>query len=137
MKKWSMCAMIAVLAFITVGVVGCDSGGDGDGDEGSSALSHPYPSGTRVIAIVNGPSGSTCIVAGNTGTIFCYDASDPNLPYLVNWDVACGFSQSQVCGVTAPNGWWVAFSDVNALNAAVAGDLVPEAGAVDDAPKNQ
>lgn len=70
------------------------------------------PAGARVKAIVDHPSGSDCIRTGYTGTMVCYDPNDPVLPYLVNWDEACGFEQCQVCGVCAPNGWWVGFNEI-------------------------
>lgn len=70
------------------------------------------PFGTRVQAVVNSPAGSDCIRVGYTGTIYCYDGSDPSLPYLVDWDQPCGFEQCQVCGVCATNGWWVGLADI-------------------------
>ncbi len=74
---------------------------------------HPFSVGSRVVATVDGPSGSDCIQAGDTGTLVCHDPNDNVFPYLVNWDKECGFPQSQVCGVMAPNGWWVGFDEVN------------------------
>ena len=135
MRKGYMLAALAVVVGVSLGFVGCG----GDDDEATPvALAHPYPVGTRVQAIVQGPSGSTCINVGDLGILFCYDASDPNLPYLVNWDRACGFSQSQVCGVTAPNGWWVGFGDVTAVVVASAGPEFDPALATteDTSPKN-
>lgn len=70
------------------------------------------PVNTKVSATVDHPSGSTCILKGYTGTVYCYDAGDPSLPYLVNWDQNCGFEQCQVCGRCAPHGWWVGASDI-------------------------
>lgn len=71
--------------------------------------------GTRVQAVVNYPSGSDCILIGDTGTVYCYDAGDPQMPYLVNWDSNCGYEQCQVCGVCAPHGWWVGYDEISSL----------------------
>jgi hypothetical protein len=79
------------------------------------AVPPDLPYGTRVQAVVDYPSGSDCIRVGYTGTVYCYDSNDPNLPYLINWDQACGFPQSQVCGREAPNGWWVGFNEISML----------------------
>jgi len=83
--------------------------------DAAGAVPPELPYGTRVKAVVDYPSGSDCIRIGYTGTIYCYDPGDPNLPYLVNWDQPCGFPQSQVCGITAPNGWWVGFAEISTL----------------------
>lgn len=76
-------------------------------------IAPPYLAvGTRVVAVVDGPSDSDCIMAGNTGTVYCFDPNDPSLPYLVNWDVPCGMEQCGVCNHCAPNGWWVGFHEI-------------------------
>jgi hypothetical protein len=82
---------------------------------------HPFPVDSRVVAVVDYPSSSDCIMSGYTGTLYCYDSGDDILPYLVNWDEACGFPQDQVCGRLAPNGWWVGFEEVELLSAGVSG----------------
>jgi hypothetical protein len=87
-----------------------------------SSPSDPYSPGDRVRAVVDAPAASDCINAGDEGTIVCYDASDPNLPYLVNWDNGCGFAQDQVCGVMAEHGWWVGFDEVELVDG---GDPTP------------
>lgn len=71
------------------------------------------PYGTRVRAVVDYPSDSDCIRQGDTGTIYCFDPDDPVLPYLVNWDRACGFEQCLVCDICAPHGWWVGFDEID------------------------
>jgi hypothetical protein len=86
----------------------------GPAAQSRAAPGSPLTTGTRVRAVVDFPSGSDCIRAGDMGTLVCHDASDPTLPYLVNWDRSCGFSQSQVCGVTAEHGWWVGYNEIEA-----------------------
>ena len=74
------------------------------------------PNRTKVRASVSYPSGSDCVLAGDTGTVYCYDPGDPYLPYLINWDKACGREQCHVCDNCAPNGWWVGFDDIEVVN---------------------
>ena len=82
---------------------------------------HPFPVDSRVVAVVDYPSSSDCIRLGYTGTLYCYDAADEVLPYLVNWDEPCGFPQDQVCGRLAPNGWWVGFNEIALVSSGVSG----------------
>ena len=89
-----------------------------------SSPSSPFHIGDRVRALVNGPSGSDCIQAGDTGTIMCYDAADASLPYLVDWDRSCGFPQNAVCGNLAEHGWWVGFSEVELASQTSSGPAV-------------
>lgn len=93
----------------------------GIGKESTSSLppieTSAIPVNTRVRATVDYPSQSDCILKGYTGTVYCYDSSDPVLPYLVNWDVFCGSlmqEQCQVCSRCAPHGWWVGPNDIAA-----------------------
>ena len=101
-------------------VAAAASSKNGGAASGSVAMGYPgiggVPSylavGTRVVAVVDGPSGNRCITAGATGTVYCFDPADLSLPYLVNWDVPCGMEQCAVCNNCAPNGWWVAFNEI-------------------------
>lgn len=78
--------------------------------------------GTRVRALVDNPSGSDCVKAGNKGTVYCYDYLDPIYTYLVDWDNGCGAEQDQICGITADNGWWVGPDDIEVIVCDLNGD---------------
>ncbi len=93
-----------------------------------SSVSNPYSVGDRVRAVVDFPSSSDCVRSGDTGTLVCHDPTDPTLPYLVDWDRACGFPQSQVCGTTATNGWWVGYNEIELLTTGGGGGVDPGEG---------
>lgn len=57
----------------------------------------------RVALICSDCSPQCSVLRGTTGTVICYDASDPQFPYLVRWDNGCNMQQQQQWGVCIGN----------------------------------
>ncbi len=114
-------AALGVAAFpVWAGTNTCDSSGaqgekigivnPSTGD--AKAVGPGLPPGTRVTSDIVGGDG--CVFPGSLGTIDCYDAADPILPYRVVWDDGCGVYQCYTgCNPQCSTSWWVGFGDIS------------------------
>lgn len=79
-----------------------------------------YYEGERVVATVNGPSGASGVVAGQTGTIIAGNAAPSTLQVLVEWDGWAGGHDGNCstadCGTCTPspvnNRWYTACDQI-------------------------